>query len=373
MTVLITTDAVGGVWEYSLALAQGFVSAGVGIVLAVVGPGGRQKSSFLEEIKQSTDALPSPAAEPGCVLVDTGLELDWTVGDSAGLRRIAAALAELAVIHDVDSAHLHAPCLADADWCLPTVATAHSCMTTWWKAVRSGPRPAEMAYHHAATQAGLSAAHATIAPSYAFADALAAVYGGLRPLHVIHNGVSPHPVSTLAEREAFILTAGRLWDEGKNISILDRVARECMLPIYAAGNANGPDDTCFQADCLRLLGVLPNGALRDLMAKAAIFAAPSIYEPFGLAVLEAAQAGTPLVLADIPTFRELWADAALFVPPRDTQAWTDTLNALAANEARRIELGRAAMTRAGRYTQSAMVAATLSLHTALQSRAARAA
>ena len=44
------------------------------------------------------------------------------------------------------------------------------------------------------------------------------------------------------------------------------------------------------------------------------------YEPFGLAVLEAAQAGCALVLSDIPTFRELWNGAAQFVPPGDDAA-----------------------------------------------------
>jgi hypothetical protein len=41
---------------------------------------------------------------------------------------------------------------------------------------------------------------------------------------------------------------------------------------------------------------------------------PSV-EPFGLAVLEAAQAGCPLVLSDLPGFRELWDGAALFRRP----------------------------------------------------------
>ena len=53
------------------------------------------------------------------------------------------------------------------------------------------------------------------------------------------------------------------------------------------------------------------------MARAAIFVSSSVYEPFGLAVLEAAGSGAALVLSDIPTFRELWDEAALFAPPGD--------------------------------------------------------
>ena len=65
------------------------------------------------------------------------------------------------------------------------------------------------------------------------------------------------------------------------------------------------------------------------MRRSAIFAAPSRYEPFGLAVVEAAISGAALVLADIPTFRELWSDAALFVSPDDSGGWSRALTELA--------------------------------------------
>jgi glycosyltransferase involved in cell wall biosynthesis len=56
------------------------------------------------------------------------------------------------------------------------------------------------------------------------------------------------------------------------------------------------------------------------MERSAIYAAPALYEPFGLGILEAALAGCALVLGDIPTLRELWEGAAEFVPPRDSLA-----------------------------------------------------
>jgi glycosyltransferase involved in cell wall biosynthesis len=48
-----------------------------------------------------------------------------------------------------------------------------------------------------------------------------------------------------------------------------------------------------------------------------VYAAPARYEPFGYAPLEAALSGCALVLGDIPSFRELWEGAALFVDPDD--------------------------------------------------------
>ena len=60
-----------------------------------------------------------------------------------------------------------------------------------------------------------------------------------------------------------------------------------------------------------------------------IFVSVARYEPFGLAVLEAAQAGCALVLSDIPTFRELWGGAALFVPANDDRALVSHVERLA--------------------------------------------
>jgi glycosyltransferase involved in cell wall biosynthesis len=88
-----------------------------------------------------------------------------------------------------------------------------------------------------------------------------------------------------------------------------------------------------------------------------------LYEPFGLAVLEAAQLGTPLVLADNATFRELWADAAVFVDPHDPDAWATTLAALLASPKDRKCLGARAQMRARPHAVATMVRATANIHT----------
>lgn len=91
------------------------------------------------------------------------------------------------------------------------------------------------------------------------------------------------------------------------------------------------------------------------MQRAAIFVAPAVYEPFGLTVLEAASAGCALVLADIPSFRELWQGAALFVPPNDRNALFDALQQMSRNEMARRTLQQRAVLRARRYGASDMV------------------
>ena len=61
------------------------------------------------------------------------------------------------------------------------------------------------------------------------------------------------------------------------------------------------------------------------LAARPVFVSAALYEPFGLAVLEAAQAGCALVLSDIPTFRELWDGAALFVAADDAAGFAAAL------------------------------------------------
>ncbi len=60
-------------------------------------------------------------------------------------------------------------------------------------------------------------------------------------------------------------------------------------------------------------------------ADSSVFASCARYEPFGLAVLEAAQAGMALVLSDIPSLREIWDGAAMFADPRDAAGFAAAL------------------------------------------------
>ena len=75
---------------------------------------------------------------------------------------------------------------------------------------------------------------------------------------------------------------------------------------------------------------------------------------FGLSALEAALSGCALVLGDIPSLREVWGDAALFVAPDDTDALAQALQGLIDRPAYRRELADRATKRAGLYTPRRM-------------------
>jgi glycosyltransferase involved in cell wall biosynthesis len=112
------------------------------------------------------------------------------------------------------------------------------------------------------------------------------------------------------------------------------------------------------------MGEIPNGKVRAMMASAGIFVSPSLYEPFGLAALEAARSATPLVLSDIATYRELWDGAALFADPHRPDAFSDAVNMLAADEGLRTEMGAKAFARSQSFTPAAQAAEVLRVYEA---------
>ena len=85
--------------------------------------------------------------------------------------------------------------------------------------------------------------------------------------------------------------------------------------------------------------------------------APALYEPFGLSVLEAAHAGCALILSELPSLRENWSGAALFVPPSDDGAWCEALDRVISEPFLRQKLARSARERAGCFSSSRMAAA----------------
>jgi glycosyltransferase involved in cell wall biosynthesis len=113
------------------------------------------------------------------------------------------------------------------------------------------------------------------------------------------------------------------------------------------------------------LGQLSAQEIGAWLARARIYASSALYEPFGLGVLEAAQAGCALVLSDIPTFHELWDGAAVFVDPNSPQAYAEAFDALAGDPPRALRLGELARARAARFTVEAMSAKVLDIYRGL--------
>ncbi|MBA2294090.1 MAG: glycosyltransferase, partial [Actinobacteria bacterium] len=81
--------------------------------------------------------------------------------------------------------------------------------------------------------------------------------------------------------------------------------------------------------------------LMTLYREASALVLPSLYEGFGLPVLEAMQSGTPVVASDIPSLREVAGDAALYVSrPLDAGCWREALIRISTDPDLRAELSR---------------------------------
>jgi glycosyltransferase involved in cell wall biosynthesis len=156
----------------------------------------------------------------------------------------------------------------------------------------------------------------------------------------VDNVFKPH---SAAETEAVLQALGLQHDgyvlctatiePRKNISRL--LAAYALLPattrarwpLVLAGGDGWNDDTlrkqiqqAEQAGWLQRVGYVDDAALPALMAGARCFAFPSIYEGFGLPVLEAMASGVPVVTADIASLPEVAGDCALLIDPYDVNA-----------------------------------------------------
>ena len=347
-TILMTADAVGGVWTYALDLAAGLADHGLETTLALLGP------------PATPDQVEAARSIPGLRLLETGLPLDWTAEEPAAIRETAAAIRSLACDVGADLVHLNSPALAVGGLPAPVLGVCHSCLATWWSDVKDGPMPPDFVWRTQALRQGLQACDALAAPTFSFAAATARAYEIPTPF-VVHNGRRFRPAAERS-RERLVFTSGRLWDEGKNVGVLDQAAGLIGAPTYAAGPLAGPGGGALDLNHMIALGRLSAQDVAGWLDRASVYASSALYEPFGLGVLEAAQAGCALVLSDIPTFRELWNGAALFVEPAHPRAFAAAFEHLLGDEAEARRLGGLAQVRARQFTVGQMTQSVIDIY-----------
>jgi glycogen synthase len=352
MRVLMTTDAVGGVWTYALELADALAPHGVEVALATMGPA--------PSPSQRADLLRSAVVRS----YEQPFALEWMDEPWDDVRRAGEWLVELERRLRPDVVHLNGYVHAALPWRAPVLVAGHSDVLSWHRAVRGGPAPAEWGRYEREVGRGLAAADALVAPTRALLAELERLYRPTCPASVVPNGrtalAAPRP------KEPYVVAAGRLWDEAKNVAALDRVAPRLDWPVLLAGAA-APGWAPAHA---RSLGRLDSASLGAVLARAAVYAAPARYEPFGLGPLEAGLAGCALVLGDVASLREVWEDAALYVDPGDDDSLAAALQLLIAEPVLREELGAAALDRARTYTPERMAAGYLDLYRRLAARPA---
>ena len=139
-------------------------------------------------------------------------------------------------------------------------------------------------------------------------------------------------------------------------------ARAVDVPLVIAGRVGwaygSALDELRAEPGVRLLGHVDDGTLRALYRSAAALAFPSLYEGFGLPLLEAMGEGLPAVAGAAGGLPELAGDAALLVDPLDVDAIADALSRVLEDSELRGRLAAAGRARAALYTWSAAAEAT---------------
>jgi glycosyltransferase involved in cell wall biosynthesis len=180
-------------------------------------------------------------------------------------------------------------------------------------------------------------------------------------------GCSPVEGEPAPEPGNYVLAVGELAAR-KNLPMLIEAFRAAQLPEAMELRLVGPEGhgatgaTDLLGGRVRAMGRVDDARLARLYAGATALCFPSLAEGFGLPVLEAMAAGTPVIASDLEVLREVAGDAALFVPPTDLRGWVAALERVAADEALRRRMQAAGRAAAAGRTWDATAASTVTAY-----------
>lgn len=326
MHVLVTTDTLSGVWTYTQELVTELVSRGVRVTLVSVGdiplP---QQTSWMDNLQ-------------GLEYRPTAFRLDWMQEAEQDLKDSSAYITALVKELKPDLLHLNQLCYGSLPVETPRLVVAHGDLISWWKEIH-GHEPKEsrwMRWYREAVTRGLWHASAVVAPTVWMLDVIRSCYARPRRDAVIHNGRNPVSFDPYVSKDDSVLSVGRMCDAGKQVSLLTQHSHP--LPVCIVGSETAVTDAEISihtdvklaTDQVRvaLKGPQTQAQLRTLYSRAAIYAATSRYEAFGMAPLEAAFSRCAIVANDIPSFREIWGDAAIYFQANDAASLADVIRRL---------------------------------------------
>lgn len=338
----MTTDTVGGVWIYSLELCQALEKYDVEVHLVAMG--GWPSRQQQEQVSSMENVI----------LYKSDFKLEWMQDPWEDVKRAQKWINCIYHTVNPDLVHFNNYAQTENDWSCPTLTVFHSCVQTWWQAVKGTSAPSQWDKYTKAVKYSLNASDIVVGPTRAILEKAIKVHGITSQTKVINNGRDLDS-STVQEKEDFILCVGRIWDEAKNLQLLSGIADKLPWPVYIAGSDQDPaTEKTIKIQNVHFLGKLGSGEVRQWMDRAGIFVSPTKYEPFGLAILEAAKSGCALVLSELDTLKELWEDSASFFDPEHPGQAIETINSLIQNEKLRTQLSVKSKERSGHYTSDQM-------------------
>lgn len=319
-TLLMTADTVGGVWTYCMDLCHALSPFPITIHLVTMG------ENLRESQRQEVSVLPNVR------VYETAYKLEWMPDPWEDIAACGNYLLQLEERISPDIIHLNCFAYGALPFRAPVMVVAHSDVFSWFWAVKGNPPPPEWNRYFTVVQAGLQSAECVVAPSETMLQAIKDIYATGRGA-VIYNG-RREALFFPAQKQSAVFSMGRIWDEAKNIRLLLQAAPAIKAPVQIAGSQQFAENNLQAAgNGAVFLGKLSQPEIAAHLSTAAVYVLPAQYEPFGLSALEAALSGCALVLGDIPSLREIWRDAALYVNTQDAGALAQTVNTLLENSA----------------------------------------
>jgi glycogen(starch) synthase len=362
MRVLMTTDTIGGVWTFTKELSSELLAHGCDVALVSLGRLPSDAQQAWAEAQETAwgsrfrfDASDAP--------------LEWMQDNERAFRDAEPLLQRVVEEFGPDLLLSSQFCFGALDCYVPRIVVAHSDVLSWGDACRPEGLSDSvwLETYRRLVSRGLQQADAVVAPTAWMMKSLREHFAVPETCVVIANGRSIRPADRVQSRKPQAITAGRLWDEAKNLRMLEDV--DSPMPVLIAGEAEYESNRMRLGESnTRLLGAMGEDELLQLFRESAIYICTSQYEPFGLAPLEAALCGCAVLANDIPSLREVWGKAAAyFCGAESLTAW---LACLGREEWLLRDLQRRSMHRAMQLTSARMAEGYLELFQSMRKEAA---
>jgi glycosyltransferase involved in cell wall biosynthesis len=399
--VLVTADALSGAWTYTRELVTGLVTRGVRVTLVSFGEIPLPEQTTWMDHLHGLDYRP------------TAFRLEWMHEAEQDLPESSAFLTAVVKESRPDLLHLNQFCYGNLPVDVPRVVMAHGDMITRSHAVkdrldsdqpeqdrtskdrtskdrtsndrtsndrstsdRTGNSRASQSYfplkwYRDTILRGIAAADAVVAPSAWMRDRIRACYAPPQRAEVIYPGRNPIFFNPYVSKDDCVLAVGRLVDASRQVFLLTQHAHAVPVCIVGAEQTVPGNRVPIRADVklatdqtsVAIRGPQTEAQLRALYSRASIYAATARYEPLGMPALEAAFSRCAIIANDIPSFREIWGDAALYFRTNDAASLADSIRLLNSDRTMCRAYAELAYTRAReRFTTKRMIDEYLQLY-----------
>jgi glycosyltransferase involved in cell wall biosynthesis len=362
--VLVTADSLSGSWAYARELVTGLVTRGVRVTLVSFGEIPLPEQTTWMDHLHGLDYRP------------TAFHLEWMQDAEEDLAESSAFLCELVRELRPDLLHLNQFCYGNLPVDVPRVVMAHGDLITWSHAVHSHASQSErsLKWYRNTVLAGLAGADAVVAPSSWMLDRISEYYRRPQRAEVIYPGRNPIFFNPYVSKDDCVLAVGRMVDAGKQVFLLTQQPYSVPVCIVGAEHTVPTPRIPIRADVkvatdqtsVAIRGPQTEAQLRALYSRASIYAATARYDPLGMAALDGAFSRCAIVANDIPSFREIWGDAALYFRTNDAASLAENISKLNDDRAMRRAYAELAYSRAReRFTTKRMIDDCLQLYRSL--------